>query len=90
MVLLGQSYFLHRGSHNAVLWIFNENNGDKKFVVLAVAEQHLHKAKDFSASHADLSVRSLGVHQELGGDTARTADPKWTKVISHTIWRHAH
>lgn len=39
-----------------------------------VAEQGLHRVKNFSASCAALPARRLGMHQKLGGDTARTAD----------------
>ena len=42
---------------------------------LAAAEQHLHRAEDFSASGTALPARRLGVHKELGGDIAKTADP---------------
>ena len=39
------------------------------------AEQSLHRVKAFSASHPTPPARRLGVHKELGGDTAGTADP---------------
>ncbi|XP_051646947.1 uncharacterized protein LOC127472551 [Manacus candei] len=39
------------------------------------AKQCLHRAKAFSAPHPTSAVSGLGVHKELGGDTARTADP---------------
>ena len=35
--------------------------------------------KDLSASHTAQLVRSLGTCKELGGDTARTADPNRPK-----------
>lgn len=40
-----------------------------------IAEQSLHTAKAFSAPHFTPSASKLEVHEELGGDTARTADP---------------
>lgn len=42
-------------------------------------QQCLHKAKDFSVSHASLPARRLGMHKSLGGDTTRTAVPNWSK-----------
>ena len=47
-----------------------------------VAEWCSHRAKDFSASHAALPARRLAVHQELGGDIARTTDLGWPKGYS--------
>ena len=46
------------------------------------AEQRLHRAKAFSASHPTPQASRLGVHKELGGDTAGTADPNWPKGYS--------
>lgn len=57
------------------LFIFEEHS-DNALMFLVVAEKCLCRMKDFSASRAALSVRMLGVHRELGGYTARTADPK--------------
>lgn len=37
----------------------------------------LTQSQAFSAPHATLPVRRLGVSQELGRDTSRTADPRW-------------
>lgn len=42
-----------------------------KHQCLVVAEQCLHRAKDFSVSHAALPTRRLGMHKKLGGVTAR-------------------
>jgi len=42
---------------------------------LVAAEQCLLRAKDISASNTALPVARLGVHREMGGDRARTADP---------------
>lgn len=53
------------------------------------AEQYLHTDESFTASHPTPSVRKLGMHREWGGDTARTADPKWPKGAFHTIWHQA-
>ena len=57
------------GLYDAVLWIFDENSGDNTPMFLVVAEQCLHRAKDFSASCAALPARRLEAHQELGRDT---------------------
>jgi len=35
----------------------------------------LHRVKAFPASHPTPPASGLGVHEKLGGDTARTADP---------------
>jgi len=43
--------------------------------VLAIAEQYLHSISAFPVSHTAPPARRLGVHKELRGDTARTADP---------------
>ena len=48
---------------------------------LAVAGSRLYSVKDFPGSGA-LPARGLEGHRELGGDTARTADPSWPKVYS--------
>ena len=54
------------------------------FLMKAVAMTHqdlsccravLHRAKAFSAPCAALPARRLGVHRELGGDTASTGGP---------------
>lgn len=56
---------------------------------MVIAEQGLHRGKAFSASCTSSPVRGLGVHNELGGDTAGTADPNWPQGIVQTIWHHA-
>jgi len=43
-------------------------------------------SQGFLASHTGLACQ---VHGKLGGDTARTADPKWPRGLFHTIRRHA-
>lgn len=68
-----------------MFWTFDENIGDKTPMFLLVIEQCLHRAKDFPASLAALPERRLGIHKNLGGDTARTADPGWPKRF-HTTW----
>ena len=45
-----------------------------------MAEQRVHSVKAFSASHTAPPASRLGVHKTLGGDTARTADPKGPKA----------
>ena len=52
---------------------------------LAVAEQCLYRAKDFSVSCAALPARRLGVHKELGGDRTRTSDPGWPREVPHHV-----
>lgn len=44
--------------------------------VSIIAEQYLHRIKDFSGPHTSPPERTLGVHKELGEDTSGTADPK--------------
>ena len=64
-----------------MFWICAGNSVDntERFLlyrdVFVVAEQCLHRAKGFAASHTTPPVSRLGVHKELGGDTAGTADP---------------
>ena len=43
--------------------------------VFVTTEQCLHSIKPFPASHPTPPVSNLGVHKNLGGDTAGTADP---------------
>lgn len=42
---LNRINFLNRGSHNGVFWIVDENCVDNTPMVLAAAEQSLHRAK---------------------------------------------
>lgn len=42
---------------------------------LALAEQSFHSAKAFDASHPISPETGLGLHKELGGNTAATGDP---------------
>lgn len=49
---------------------------------LVVAENYLHRAKDFFASCAALPEGKLAVCGNLGGDTARTGDPGWPRRYS--------
>lgn len=65
-----------------MFWIFDANSGDDTLMFIVVAEQCLYRAKEFSASHIALSVRSQGVHKHLGGDRSRIADPSWPKACS--------
>ena len=62
-------------------WVQYVKNVDNSPMFSAVAEQCLYQVKDFSASHAQ-PARRLEGHRELGGDTARTADPNWPKEYS--------
>lgn len=48
-----------------------------------------HSIKVFSVSHAVLAVSRQGVHCDLGGDTASTADPGWPKGCpTHNVMTH--
>lgn len=42
--------------------------------ILVVAEQSLHRVKEFSASHSVLPEKNLRVHKKLRGNGARIAD----------------
>lgn len=42
---------------------------------LVTAEQGSHSTKTFSVSHVTPPMSWLGIHKELWGFTARTADP---------------
>jgi len=42
---------------------------------LVIAEQCLHSARVFPASHSGPLLSRLGVHKKLGGEIAGTADP---------------
>ena len=71
--------FLHSSWYDAVLWTYDENNGDNTWMISVVAEQGLHRAKAFPAFHAALPVRRPGVDKVLRGDTARTGGPNRPK-----------
>lgn len=58
---------------------FLMKTGGNTAMFLVVAEQCLHRAKNFSAFHAALTVRRLGMHEELGGDTTTTDEPNLTE-----------
>ena len=47
--------------------------------MLAIAEQRLRGVRGCSAPHPALPASRLGVHKELGGGTAGTADPNCPK-----------
>ena len=64
-----------------MFWVQYEKNVDNTLMVSVVAQQCLDQVKDFSASPAQ-PARRLEGHKELGGDTARTVDPKWPKGYS--------
>lgn len=49
---------------------------------LVTAEQGSHSTKAFSVSHIIPLVSWVGLHKELGGFTARTADPNEPKRYS--------
>lgn len=55
--------------------------------ILVIAE-FMHSDKAFLAPHTMPPARRLGVHKELGGNTARRADPHRIKGMFHTIWYH--
>ena len=60
-----------------MFWICAENSADNTEMLFAIAEQCSHSVQVFSASHAAPPASGLGVHKNLGGDTARTADRSW-------------
>ena len=49
---------------------------DKSQIFLVIAEQSFYRSKAFSAFCTARLARRLGVLGRLGGDTARTGDPK--------------
>ena len=61
-------------------WIQYEKNVNN-VLMFSSAFQCLEQVKDFSASDAQ-PARWLEGHENLGGDTARAADPKWPKGYS--------
>lgn len=67
--------FLHSSLYVAMFWIYAGNIVDNRDVFIT-AEQCLHRVEAFSASQDTPPVSRLGVHTELGGDTARTGDPR--------------
>ena len=64
-----------------MFWVQYEKNVDNTLMFSVVAKWCLDQVKDFSASHAQ-PARKLEGHKELGGDTARAADPNWPKGYS--------
>uniref|UniRef100_A0A8B9VV05 DNA helicase n=1 Tax=Anas zonorhyncha TaxID=75864 RepID=A0A8B9VV05_9AVES len=68
------------------LWIFvskfTEFDARKLHKLYKHAIKKRQESQDFSASHAVLPARKLGVQQELRGDRPRTADPNWSKGYS--------
>lgn len=50
-----------------------ENSDDNSGIYLIL--QCLHRVKAFFAPYSTPPVRRLGVHKELGGDSAKTAEP---------------
>lgn len=57
-----------------LFWVYDQDGADN-CPVLATAEQRLHSAEGCSAPHPAPPARSPEVFLELGGDTARMADP---------------
>lgn len=64
-----------------VLWIQEKNNLDNSPTVLVVAEQH--SVKGCLAPGAALPARYVGVHKELGRNTASKADSGQKNIRSH-------
>lgn len=52
-------------------------NADNKVMVYLLQGSAHTETRVFQLLLTTLSVRRLGVHQELGGDRARTAGPEW-------------
>jgi len=69
--------FLHSSLYGAMFWICDENSLDDTlmFYVGYLFYIRLHSTKAFSAPHPAPPVGRLGMHRELGGCTAGTADP---------------
>lgn len=66
------------------VWICARNSMDN----IGMFSSLLASAYTVKSLSAALSVRTPGGDdQKLGGDTARTADPRWPK--GHSIWCHA-
>ena len=61
-----------------MFWIWCEDTVGGTLMGSAVAGSCLYSVKDFPGSGA-LPARGLEGHGELGGDTARTADPNQPK-----------
>ena len=57
-----------------LFWVCDQDSADN-CPVLATAGQRLHSAKGCSAPHLAPPASGPGVFLELGGDTARMADP---------------
>ena len=69
MVLAGIVNFLHRGSYDAVFFLLFKpgNSGDNVLLFLVVAEQFLHRVKDFSVPCAALPVGGWRATKNWGG-----------------------
>lgn len=69
----GLEFLFQPGWCRAVFWICAEHRD-----VLVVAGQGSHRAEAVSAFYVATiyMVRGLGLHGRLGGDTARTSDPR--------------
>lgn len=82
MVLVGIELIFSVAAHMMLCFGFVLESADNTLMFSIAAEPCLHRAQDVSALHAALPARRLGVHQELGGDIARTAGPGWPKTCS--------
>lgn len=71
LVSAGLVNFLPSGWYGPVFCILDENNTDNDSL-LDAAEQCLHQVTGSSVSLTALPVKSLGVHNKLGGDRTRT------------------
>jgi len=71
--------FLYGGLYGAVLWICAENNVDDRRMFLLLLSSAYTASRPFLLLKLALPASRLGVHKQLGGDTAGTADPNWPK-----------
>lgn len=71
--------FLHSSRCGTVVWICAGCSADNSEVFLSLLSR-VNPELSLLCSSAHPSSERLGVHKELGGDTARTADPNWPRV----------
>lgn len=67
--------FLQSSKYGAMLWICEENSVDNPGIFSLLLNGVYTRVRAFSALHLTPPRRGLGVHEELGRDTAWTADP---------------
>ena len=70
----GRVNFLHSNWYGATFWICAENSVDNTGM-FSLLLSSAYTVKACSVSHTTSPMSGLGVHKELGGDTAGTTDP---------------